>query len=81
MNKFFIHKSDLLIFIIPTLYFIKTPISTISYFRSYRQNRGQTCINESFVSKAPTAVFEGEKAELAALLQEVKANMKQITAL
>lgn len=40
--------------------------------------------NEGFVSKAPTAVVEGEKAKLAefaAQLDKVKANMEQIAAL
>jgi valyl-tRNA synthetase len=40
--------------------------------------------NEGFVSKAPAAVVEGEKAKLAefaAQLDKVKANMEQIAAL
>jgi valyl-tRNA synthetase len=40
--------------------------------------------NEGFVSKAPAAVVEGEKAKLAefaAQLEKVKANMEQIAAL
>ncbi|MEI1682152.1 hypothetical protein V8P49_13125 [Acinetobacter baumannii] len=40
--------------------------------------------NEGFMSKAPAAVVEGEKAKLAefaAQLEKVKANMEQIAAL
>ncbi|HAV5589338.1 TPA: hypothetical protein JI109_15760 [Acinetobacter baumannii] len=37
--------------------------------------------NEGFVSKVPAAVVESEKAKFAALLEKVKANMEQITAL
>ncbi|URM42765.1 hypothetical protein [Acinetobacter sp. AS23] len=32
--------------------------------------------NEGFISKVPAAVVEGQKAELAALLEKVKVNME-----
>nr|WP_080631593.1 hypothetical protein [Acinetobacter nosocomialis] len=82
MNKFFIHKSDLLFFIISPLYFIKNITTTISYFRV--TDHTSKLANEGFVSKAPAAVVEGEKAKLAefaAQLEKVKANMEQIAAL